>query len=81
MRLPEKQQLIIFGVSVAVIVSFGVFRCIPLIKERAEAKSAKIQNDAVNAGMQAKIVQVPSLRKKVQQLQSELGKYDRRKLT
>lgn len=76
MRCPEKQQLVIFSIALAIIAGFTVFRYLPLARETLAVRQAKADCALENSKIQTQIGQFSVVREQKANLEAAVGDYD-----
>jgi type IV pilus assembly protein PilO len=69
---PDKQQLIIVGLTVVILCGFGMFQYIPVIREKHAIQDGMAQQDQISEMICLQSALLPELKQQEKQLQEEL---------
>ena len=78
MKKPDKQQMIIFGLSAVIICGFGVFQYIPVIRQKLAMQEQIQQQNQLFETVCLKSVMLPELRQQKNRLQEELTVFSKK---
>lgn len=76
MKLPERQQLIIVAIAMAIICGFGAGRLYPLSRESLELKKIRASQEVESAKVDQYGAMLPAFRQRVQELEEETADFD-----
>lgn len=68
----DKQQLIIIGLSIAILGGFGIFQYIPVIHQKSRLREQMTQQDKLSETIYSQSVMLPELQQQEKQLQQKL---------
>lgn len=78
MKLPEKEQLVIIGIAVVVVVGFAVFRYYPIASRSIGLKQVKATQMSEKARVHMQTLQLPVLCEEKDRLEKKLSNYDKK---
>ena len=78
MRLIDKQQLLIFAVAAVVVVGFLFIRYLPFAAEAENLENKRMQLLKESKNLTEQIKLLPSVRSKIEELESQVGDYEAR---
>jgi Tfp pilus assembly protein PilO len=74
-KTPEKKQLIILAVGIALIIGVGCFRCKPLLARAKHLKMTRSNQMIENTNIRKQMLELPIVGEKMKKLRSEIGEY------
>lgn len=72
---PDKQQLIIIGLSAVILCGFGVFQYIPVIRQRHAIREEMTQQDALSEMICSQNALLPELKQQEKQLEESMASF------
>jgi Tfp pilus assembly protein PilO len=74
-KTPEKKQLVIFGVAIALLVGVGFFRCKPLLARTKALKMTRSNQMLANTNIRKQMLDLPIVGEKMKKRRLEIGEY------